>query len=368
MGWRFPRGHQVTLIASAPNRRLTWHEEIDQTGLSLLAPPDIFPFRLRQAGLSPMDMVGRKGCLMRRRFDVVHLFGHRPAAFVPGRRLRRTSQARLVADWSDRWGYGGLADRRSWWGRRTLGALDDRWERASRLEADGLTVVSQHLASQASALGIPDDRILHLGLGSNTEQIRPGDRLEARSRAGLPVDISLVLYSGQSQFDWPLAREVLLDLMRRHGQASVLLVGRQAQAMRQSLGPPWRERTFAFGYVSQAQLGELLACADVVLLPFPDEPSNQARLPNRLGDSMAAGRPVVSNDVGEVGEIIHREGIGLAVGEAPEEMADALVKLLMEKDFARTMGQRGREAAKARYAWSSLADNVFDFYLRLASK
>lgn len=361
------RGHQVTLLASAPERSLTWYKKIDATGQIVLGPPDIFLFRLRQAGLSPMDAIGRYSYLVGREFDVVHLFGHRPAAYMPARRLHRTSDSRLVADWSDRWGDGGLADRRSPCSRWTLGALDDRWERASRLEADGLTVVSHDLATQALTWGVPNDRILRLGLGSNTDQIRPRDRQEARTRVGLPPDISLVFYSGQSRFDWPLARQVLLDMMRRHAETGVLLVGRQAQAMRQSLGPHWHKRTFAFGYVPQEQLGELLSCADVVLLPFPDEPSNQARLPNRLGDSMAAGRPVVSNHVGEVGEIIRREEIGLAVGEAPDEMADAVAELLEDATMARKMGQRGRRAAEARYAWPILADSVLSFYQRLVS-
>ncbi len=361
------QGHSVRMIAASGGRGWRWHVEPQPGGLVVETPPDVFPYRLRQAGLSPMDVLARLIHTRGASYDVVHLFGHRPAAYFPAAALRRSTDARLVADWSDQWGSGGLADRRTWWGRRTLGVLDDRWERASRLGADGLTVVSRYLAARGEAWGVPADRILPLGLGSNTAQIRPGDKREARRRNGLAPDTPLVFYGGQSRFDWPLAREAILAVMLRDADVGVLLVGRQSEAMRQGLDPAYRRRALTFGYVSQARLGELLACADVVLLPFPDEASNRARLPNRLGDSMAAARPVVSNKVGEVGEIIKREGIGLAVEAAPQAMAEALVELIEDPRRAERMGHKARSAAEDRYAWPVLAERVSDFYQRLTA-
>jgi glycosyltransferase involved in cell wall biosynthesis len=359
------RGHAVTLIASAPRPQIRWSRRTDTGGLVVQSPADVFPARLSQAGLSPVDLLGRWLHILGHTYDVVHTFGPRPVTYFPAKAHRCRAGGVWVADWSDLWGRGGLADLRPWWGRATLGWADHLWEGASRHLADGLTVVSTGLEQLAVGWGIPPERILRIGLGSNTLEIVPQDKPARRREHGLDASWPVVLYSGQSKVDWPRAAEVLSEVMRVDPSVRVLLVGGDADAMRRSLEGPLQARVFGHPYGSQKVLADLMACADVSFVPFPDIGFNRLRLPNRLGDSLAAGRPVITNDTGDAGDIVRQEAVGLAVPDTPQAMASAIANLLDDRPGRIAMGRRARQAAERQYAWSNLAGRVEDFYGRL---
>jgi glycosyltransferase involved in cell wall biosynthesis len=120
--------------------------------------------------------------------------------------------------------------------------------------------------------------------------------------------------------------------------------------------------------VPHEQLGEVLACADVMLLPFPLSGMNLGRFPARAGDYMAAGRPVVTNPTGDLGDFVRSERAGLVVGDDPRTMAQAVLRLLEDPALARELGDNGRRAAERELAWPSVAEKVLGFYGQLLAK
>lgn len=74
----------------------------------------------------------------------------------------------------------------------------------------------------------------------------------------------------------------------------------------------WRQRTAAAGlaahvefpgFVPRAELASHLAVADALLFPFPPTEQNLGRCPTKAFHYAASGRPLVTNDVGEVGRL-----------------------------------------------------------------
>src|SRR5690606_14150660 len=76
----------------------------------------------------------------------------------------------------------------------------------------------------------------------------------------------------------------------------------------------------------QESVAELLACADLLLLPSTSEAFGLVAL-----EALACGTPVVATDVGGIPEVVtHGETGYLAPVGAIEEMADAAVELLSD--------------------------------------
>jgi len=106
---------------------------------------------------------------------------------------------------------------------------------------------------------------------------------------------------------------------------------------------------------------DLLAGMDIFVLP-----SKREGFPVSILEAMAAGRPVVSTDVGGVSEVIVSGENGIIVPPAnAEALADALLKLLNAPDMCRVMGSEGQLTVRTSFSvesmmnsYSSLFDNI----------
>ena len=118
------------------------------------------------------------------------------------------------------------------------------------------------------------------------------------------------------------------------------------------------ERTRFLGW--RRDLATIYAATDVFLLTSRNEGT-----PVALIESLAAGVPGVSTDVGGVGDVVDSDAIGLLApfGDAPG-LARHVQTLLADPARRRAMGARGR-AAMARYHVDRLVDDVDALYREL---
>lgn len=105
------------------------------------------------------------------------------------------------------------------------------------------------------------------------------------------------------------------------------------------------------GAVPHDQVPEYLAAADAFVLPSFSE-----GMPVSLVEAIAAGLPVVASNIPGIAEVVADTANALLVppGEA-EALAEALAKVLENKEAARAMGDANREKAK-QYAWGRITD------------
>jgi len=366
LGKEFDRlGHEVWL-AGPPGRPGIVPGRDGGMGIRWLFPPGLGRRLLLPTAYSPWTLFGMLGKVREIHPQIVHSFGHRPAASIPARFLQRRQHIRHVADWSDWWGAGGIAAERSWLGRRTVGALDDALERWSRVAADGLSVATHHLAAMARGWGISDERILLLPGGARVDEIRPLPQETARRKHGLDLGDRILVHAGQSAFDLPFMMDCFAEVARQEPRAKLMVIGdNRGLSLRAGRQRGVQDRVIPFRHVPYGQLGELLACGDVMLLPFADLGLNLGRFPNRLGDYFAAGRPVVTNSTGDVGRLIEENAIGLAAEATPQATAQAVLRVLSDPALAADLGGRGRRFAEQRMAWPIVAGEVLAFYERL---
>src|SRR5690606_23140140 len=108
---------------------------------------------------------------------------------------------------------------------------------------------------------------------------------------------------------------------------------------------------------TQESVAELLACADLLLLPSETEAFGLAAL-----EGMACGVPVVATDAGGVPEVVrHGEAGYLAPVGAIDEMADAAIELLSDPARWARASAAAREAAE-RYDARSIVPRYEAYY------
>ena len=328
--------------------------------------PDVLPARVRHGGLSPLDVVLRTAAAGSSSCDLVHGFDHRPAVSIPALFTRGRRRVLYVADWADLWGRGGIADERAGGFGAVLGEFDHYWERRVHRRPDAATVATRDLAERAAALGVPRARIRRIGVGASSDVIRPLERAAMRQRYGLSWDAPIVVHAGFAPYDARLLGETLVASSRRNPRLRFVLTGaplRDVTAAAAAAGIS--DRVHHFGIVPDERLGEVLACGDVMLLPFTSRSINIARFPNRLGDYLAAGRAVVGNRTGDLGELIETEGVGVLADEDPESLAGAIERLLTDDAGRKEMEVRARTLAETRMSWDAIARDVDDLYREL---
>lgn len=112
---------------------------------------------------------------------------------------------------------------------------------------------------------------------------------------------------------------------------------------------PAIEGVINHGFVrDRERLVALMRSAHVFALP-----SLVDRNPISILDAMAAATPCIASDYGAMPGMVGDAGI-IAPCNDTDALAAALLKLLHDKDLARTLGQRGRRRFKEIYNWDSV--------------
>lgn len=252
---------------------------------------------------------GLLGCYALRQsaFDVTHAFSMALAAVaVPALFARLALRQRLVIDWCDDFSEG-MAGSHHPVVHRLVGLL----ETGSLLLADHVTVISQYLKDRALRSGVPADRVVRLWNGLDVDDCPSVDKATARKALGLPGGVPIVVSAGTTWTDgMSFLFEATREAARRVRDLRLLLVGR-ADVPR---GAKWaatrrayeaaRSHVWPVGFVLRERMLLYLAAADAVVLPMRDSIADRARVPLRLTDYLACGRPVVANAVGDTKEIL----------------------------------------------------------------
>ncbi|MBI5481087.1 MAG: glycogen synthase [Deltaproteobacteria bacterium] len=83
-------------------------------------------------------------------------------------------------------------------------------------------------------------------------------------------------------------------------------------------------------------------------------------------EAMATERPVVASAVGGIQEVVVPEETGLLVPPAdPRALADALNRVLRDRQWARRLGLAGRQRVEDHFSWTSIAQRTLAMYQEL---
>ncbi len=115
------------------------------------------------------------------------------------------------------------------------------------------------------------------------------------------------------------------------------------------------------GDMSREELRSLLGRADIFIMV-----SDWEGLPRSVMEAMAAGLPVVGTDVNGINELVVNGDTGLLVPPRDTEaIANALARLLQDREMRVDMGQRGQMRIKTEFNIRDTTRQLEDFYARV---
>jgi len=151
-------------------------------------------------------------------------------------------------------------------------------------------------------------------------------------------------------------------IVREFPETRFVLVGDGAQRtdFERQVAALGLEKHFSF-LGRRDDVPRILSCCDMAVLP-----SKAEGLPNAVLEYLAAGLPSVATRVGGNAEIIEEGKTGVLV--PPQEssaLAEAVLRLMRDADFAASLGKNGREYVAAHFSFQRMIENTDQLYTEL---
>ena len=242
-------------------------------------------------------------------------------------------------------------------------------ERALARVTDRIVAISPRIRKELLddyQIGRPDQyHVVPLGFDlDRLTAIGEADRHAARSTLGIPAEAAVVSTAGRltaiKRYDLFLDTARLVADRQPHAIFLVAGDGELRSALeQQARANGIADRVRFLGW--RRDLDSLYAASDVFLLTSRNEGT-----PVALIESLAAGVPGVSTDVGGVRDVIDSDRVGLLApfGDA-RALADQVHALLADPERRRRIGEAGRQAVSSRYGLDRLIDDVERLYREL---
>ena len=129
-----------------------------------------------------------------------------------------------------------------------------------------------------------------------------------------------------------------------------------------------RSRVRYLGWIPQNLVLDYFKLSDVIYYGlYATNKNSLYSSPNSLYLAMATGKPIITNNIGQIAEVTRQERCGIVIEElSPEEIAKAIQKL-SDASLREEMGTNGRRAAELKYNWQSAEAELLRAYRELAS-
>jgi glycosyltransferase involved in cell wall biosynthesis len=226
--------------------------------------------------------------------------------------------------------------------------------------ANLIICVSEPLKSHLiSKWKVPAEKVIVFPNGVDLQRFRPDPEARSKVRSSLGIDRNpLIIFVGNF-FPWHDV-STLLDafarLIKVKPDVRLLLVGdgQQRQAMVQRTIDLSMQSSVRFtGLVAHTDVPQLMAAADVAVVPYPVMKHDLWLSPLKVFEYMASGAAIVASRVGQLTEVIHDGHNGLLVppGDVPAMVA-ALRTLVEDSALRSRLGLQAREDAVRIHSWN----------------
>jgi glycosyltransferase involved in cell wall biosynthesis len=112
--------------------------------------------------------------------------------------------------------------------------------------------------------------------------------------------------------------------------------------------------------VSDADLPRYLAACNVLALPLEDNLTNRGRWPHKLGDMIAAQRPVVASRGGEFPALLEARDAACLVEHSASAFAEAIAAIVARPEAYAAMARRGRELIERELNWDIIGARLVE--------
>ena len=236
-------------------------------------------------------------------------------------------------------------------------------------KADAIIAVTDGIKRYLVRHGVDESKIQVIGNGANTDLFKPMDQNIVRSELGLDPVNKYICFVGNLA-PWQ-GVEYLIQaaplVLERIPEVKFLIVGDgiirdKLEKVVENLG---LNNDFIFtGTVPYEDVPKYINASNVCVAPFIQARNEKIGLsPLKIYEYLACGKPVVASNIKGVGDFLENSNSGIAVTpEDPDELYDAIIKLLEDKQLRKQMGENGRELVVSNHSWKDTAKKTIDVF------
>lgn len=260
-----------------------------------------------------------------------------------------------------------------WWLRRMA--------RTIYRKADHIVALSPGMKEGVVRAGVAPEKVTVIPNASDLDLFRPDlDGRAYRERLGLGNRFAAVYFGAMGMAN---GLEYVIEAARAlagRGQDQIVFVlhgtgGKRAELESLARGYGLTNVVFSDLVADKEQVARLVAGCDVCLTIYRAA-KEHTWSPNKLFDSLAAGKPVLINVPGWLGETVEQHRCGRSLDPyRPEALADAMQELAGQPDLCRQMGRNARALAEREFDRRILAERLehvltsaVDYYGRATSR
>jgi glycosyltransferase involved in cell wall biosynthesis len=107
------------------------------------------------------------------------------------------------------------------------------------------------------------------------------------------------------------------------------------------------------GFVSSKEIADYTCAADVIYYGFdPGNPNAQFSAPNKLYEALAAGRPLITGDFGEIGEVVGNANCGIVLPVYSVDGVREALSQLQDPSRRRMLSANAEKHGRTAMNWS----------------
>ena len=279
--------------------------------------------------------------------DLVHAHGHvYMSSYLAGMIAKKLNKPFIVTQ------HNTFIDYRSF--LTTIEQLNDQIIGKSVLKnANKITTVSKETLKYVLSLGADKTKTQVIYNGVDTENFRPENKTESRTKLGLPKNRKIILSVRRLVYKNGLGTllESVPKVAQKHPNVLFVVAGKgpSRKLIEDRIKELKIEKNITLaGFVPDELLPVYYNAADYFMLPS----ASGEGLPLVLLEAMACGLPTIATAVGGTPEILKHMKNGILVPPIdPEAMAKATSKLLSDENLGKAMGKEARKNIEAKYTW-----------------
>lgn len=270
-------------------------------------------------------------------------------------------KTQVIIDWDDFWGKGGLTSVNK--KGVLIELVADFLERALPKFGDRLTVASKNIERRALINGINPAKLYYLPNGANVDFLYSSQTKPLRVKLNLPIRKNILCFVGRVLWTFDYLIESFLHIVAAKPDTLLLYISPLKTSHLNQIKKLGLSKNVKFlGVQPYEKLSDLLMASDILLLPRIATEIEKLNSPARLGDYLAAGRPIVATAIGdEVEKVMTKFKCGLLA--KPNDSIDfskKVIELIDNKELREKIGVNNRLLAETKLSWNVLVKSFLD--------
>ena len=152
-------------------------------------------------------------------------------------------------------------------------------------------------------------------------------------------------------------------LLKNNTEIEIIFIGGGSQetVMKKKCEQYNLKNVFFLGEFPMKTTSEIVNFCDVSIVSFLDLPILYTNSPNKLFDSLSAGKPIIVNSAGWTKELVENNGCGLYVNpNNPSDLVEKIHYLKSNNEILTKMGGESRKLAQNKYDKEILSDKFVE--------